>query len=69
MKLMTLKEWADTMFTPKSRPSRNTLYEWINNGDLPVRQIGLQYYVETGEHGLQENSTVEKARLKLVQKR
>ena len=67
MKLMTLKEWADTMFTPKSRPSRNTLYEWINSGDLPVRQIGRQYYVEVDEDGSQTpNNRVEKARLKLI---
>ena len=68
MKLMTLKEWADETFTEKSRPDIKTLHRWIRDGHLAVRVIGRNYYVDA-ENGLQENSTVEKARLKLVPKR
>lgn len=67
-KLMTLKEWADTTFTEKSRPDIKTLHKWIRDGHIKARVIGRSYYVDA-ENGLQENSTVKKARLKLISER
>lgn len=68
MKLMTLKEWADKTFTEQSRPDIKTLHRWIRDGHLAVRVIGRNYYVDE-ENGLQENSSVKKARLKLISER
>lgn len=67
MKLMTLKEWAETTFTANSRPARTTLYDWISRGDIPVRKIGRQFFVEVRENGQEtENPAVNKARSKLI---
>ena len=65
---MTLKEWADKTFTEQSRPDIKTLHRWIRDGHLAVRVIGRNYYVDE-ENGLQENSSVKKARLKLISER
>lgn len=66
MKLMTLAEWADSMFTPKSKPHINTLHKLIMRGEIPARKLGNKWYVEVDGGRQAQNSTVEKARSKLI---
>ena len=41
---MPLMEYAEKRFT--TPPSRNTLYKWCDNGDLPAKKIGGHWYVD-----------------------
>ena len=45
-KLMPLMEYAKARFS--TPPSRNTLYKWCENGDLPAKKIGGGWYVDLG---------------------
>ena len=42
--LMPLMEYAKCRFT--TPPSRNTLYKWCENGDLPAKKVGGQWFVD-----------------------
>ncbi|HHQ6537962.1 excisionase [Serratia sp. T13T92] len=49
-KLLTLEEWADEVYTDKSRPTVPTLQRWARNGNIyptPDKQ-GRQYFVKPG---------------------
>lgn len=69
MKLMTLNEWADNIFTPESKPHLNTLHKLAIRGEIPARKLGNKWYVEVDGGRQAQNSTVEKARAKLIQER
>lgn len=43
-RLMPLMDYAKARFT--TSPSRNTLYKWCENGDLPAKKIGGQWFVD-----------------------
>lgn len=69
MKLMTLNEWADKLSPPESKPHLNTLRKLAIRGEIPARKLGNKCYVEVDGGRQAQNSTVEKARAKLIQER
>lgn len=46
MKLATLKEFADTHFTPGSRPTMPRLRRMAESGDIPAKRIGARWFVD-----------------------
>jgi len=66
MKLMKLTEWADSMFTPGSRPHVNTLHKWVTQGEIPARKIGNKWFVEVSDGKVTPVSGYEKARTKFI---
>lgn len=43
--LLTIDDWVEQTFAPNSRPHRNTVYNWIKNGDLQTTRIGRKIYI------------------------
>ena len=46
MMLMLASQFAEQHFADGSRPSASTLRRWIDEGVLPGRRIGNNYYVD-----------------------
>ena len=46
MQLVTIREFKERYFAPGSRPSKNTVYNWIQDGTLPARKIGGRVYID-----------------------
>lgn len=49
MKHMTLDEYRETYFTPRSQPSLVTLRRLCKSGRLPARKIGRNWYIDAGK--------------------
>ena len=49
MKLMSVKEYCETRYTPKSRPSEKRVVKLIREGVLPGLKQGKLYYVDIDE--------------------
>ena len=47
--LMSAKEFREIYFTPNSRPSIETIKNWINNGSLSGKKYGRLYFVVTDD--------------------
>lgn len=52
MKLMNIEEYRMYQFTEQSRPTRRQIVRWIQQGELPGRAIGKQYFVMVNERAL-----------------
>lgn len=46
MKLMKATEFRRKYYSDSTRPSRSTVYRWINNGTLPGLVLEGSYYVD-----------------------
>ena len=46
MRLMNIDEYAETYYTEQSRPSRRTIIRLINEGTLPGKKLGRNYYID-----------------------
>lgn len=46
---MSITEYRETNFTPKSAPDPRTIKKWIDNQELPGKIIGGTYFVEVEE--------------------
>jgi hypothetical protein len=44
--LLTLDDFREQYFAPKSRPCKQTIYNWVKSGAIPVRRIGRMIYVD-----------------------
>lgn len=46
MKLMSVKEYLETFYTEKSRPTRKKIIKFIKEGSIFGKKIGKCYYVD-----------------------
>lgn len=46
MQLMRATQFTELMFCEGSRPSLTSVRKWIEEGALPGRRIGRQYFVD-----------------------
>ena len=46
MKLASLREYAETYYTPKSRPSMPRLRRMAERGDIPAVRQGSRWFVD-----------------------
>jgi len=45
-KLMTVKAWREKYFAEGSTPAELTVRRWLQNGDIPGRKIGGNWYID-----------------------
>lgn len=45
---VTIREYLERAFSPQSRPSPDTVRQWIKRGELPypAKRLGGQWYIE-----------------------
>lgn len=43
---MTVREWRERYFSEASAPAELTVRRWLQNGDVPGRKIGGNWYVD-----------------------
>lgn len=46
MKLVTLDEYLEIAYSPKSRPSRRKIIRLLNEGVIQGRKYGRMYYID-----------------------
>lgn len=46
---MTIREFIEKKFSPQSRPTRNTMIDWICRGHLKGYKLGTRWYIEDSE--------------------
>ncbi|HEY9255775.1 MAG TPA: hypothetical protein VIP30_14700 [Stenotrophomonas sp.] len=46
MLLMTVSAWSAKYFAPGSAPAELTIRRWLQNGVLPGRKVGGNWYVD-----------------------
>ena len=46
MQLVTIQEFKERYFAPGSRPGKNTVYNWIQDGTIPARRLGGRLYID-----------------------
>lgn len=46
MALMTVEEYIERKYTPKSRPDKKTVWGWIRTGKIPAKKEGRRYYID-----------------------
>ena len=44
-KLMTIAEWSAGRFTEASRPTRQVVAKWCNEGSVPAKRIGKKWFI------------------------
>lgn len=42
---MSIEEYIEQRYTPKSRPAKKTIIRLIKQGELPGKRIGKFYYI------------------------
>jgi hypothetical protein len=46
MALLTVDEYIERKYAPKSRPPKTTVWRWIRLGKIPARKEGRRYYID-----------------------
>jgi len=46
MKLMSVEEYRNTVYSNGSQPSRRTVIKYINEGIIPGKRLGKAYYID-----------------------
>jgi hypothetical protein len=59
MALLTVDEYIERKYAPKSRPPKTTVWRWIRLGKIPARKEGRRYYIDEQALKLTGNKIVD----------
>lgn len=60
MALITVDEYIERKYAPRSRPPKRTVWRWIRLGKIPARKEGRRYYIDEKALELTGNPLVDK---------
>ena len=66
MKLASLREYAETYYTEKSRPTLQTLRRMAERGDFPAIRVGTRWFVDIERFEADHESTADQYYRKIM---